>query len=164
MAAFVREVTEFGNVGAMGRRVMGLGINNILKLAWWNKARVVKIINKDFGAGMVMLLQTELLNLPVGITRVAIVDQVVDMTVALDNVEMLCELVTAVRQAGYQTILMTNNLPQLLKLLRETKIRNVWFAFPNNKDGYEMNPSKEMVVSYAQLLEPSRVYQYELLA
>lgn len=155
MPKFVREVTEHGSVGAMVRRVLRLGVGRALKLAWWNKSRVLAIVKKDFGAGMVLLLQLELLELSRRVKQVAITDQVVDLAVACGNYRLLEGLVQAVRVAGREPVIVTNNLPQALQALARAKVEGVSWAFA--QDELE---EKE----YLFLLEPERVYPYELLA
>lgn len=158
MAAFVREVTEYGNIGAIVRRISRLSPAKAITLMWWNKGNLLTLARKDFSAGMVLLLQIALLQQPDRVREVLIVHQVVDLAVALHNTQLLEALVFAVRRSRRTPVLVTNNLPRAVRVVAASKIKGVKWSFPRNKWGYEMNPSKEDVEKYAKMLEPESVY------
>lgn len=152
MAAFVREVSEYGNVGATLRRVLRLPILSLVKLAWINKHNVILLAKKDFAAGMLLLVQIELLTIKTPREYVAVRDQVVDLAVALKNTRLLEGIIAVIRSFGYKPVLVTNNLSYLVNFLGQAKINDVWVSYSNDPEGY------------AKLLEPQRIIPYELVA
>jgi hypothetical protein len=159
MDQFIREVTEYGNTGAIMRRILRLRLKDFFTLAWWNKSKLIRIAKKDFNAGMQLLVQIDLLGIKSAKSKkILLTDKVVDLAVANGNVLLIEELVAAIRNVGAAPGLMTNNLPSLMGLLKEVEIKNVFFFLPISASGYEMNPSKKKVEGYLKLLEPEKVY------
>ena len=152
MASFVREVSEHGNVGAVVRRTLRLPLLAIMTLAWINKGNFLKLAKKDFASGVIFLTQIELLSKPSNQEYVAIADQVVDLSVALQNKRLIEGLVGAVRGQGCKPVLVTNNLADLLPFLSTTSLKNVWFAYSRDPQGG------------ARLLESTRIIPSELVA
>lgn len=145
MPRFVREVSEYGNIGAIVRRVIKLPLPTLVRLAWINKYNVLKLAKKDFASGVILLTQIELLAANSRGKYVAISSQVVDLSVALSNKPLITGLVATVRELGHQPVLSTNNLAYLLRFLRSTKVSNVWYRVEGETEGYD------------KLLEPERL-------
>jgi hypothetical protein len=159
MDRFIREVTEYGNIGAIMRRILRLRPKDIFTLGWWNKSKLIRIAKKDFNVGVLLLVQTELLRIKnVRSKKILLTDKVVDLAVANRNLLLMEELVASIRNVGAAPGLMTNNLPSLMGLLKEAEIKDVFFFLPISASGYEMNPSKKEVEQYLKLLEPGKVY------
>lgn len=159
MAAFVRDVTEYGNIGAIMRRAIKLSIPSIIKMAWWNKFNVLKLIKKDFAAGVSILVQMEILQILKYQPRlIALTDQVSDLAVALGNRQILTQYMNISKQVGMPPCIVTNNLIDTIQLLSELKFSGVSIVTPFNSYGFEMNPSQAKVEQMMRMIDPQNIY------
>lgn len=151
IAGFVREVTEYGNIGAIVRRVLRLPIAKLITLAWWNKWKALRLLKKDFGAGMVLLTQIELLTQGGGYPPVIwLTEQVVDLSVATKNIALLLDLCGAIRTVGATPGLRTNNLQYLVPLVANARMGKVMISEGNSS-------ANELAAQYRTLI-PKELY------
>jgi hypothetical protein len=159
MAAFVRDVTEHGNIGAIVKRALKLSLSSLIKMAWWNKFNLLKLAKKDFATGVSILVQMEILQiLKYNPAMIALTDQVSDLAVALQNTRILSQFLTTTKQVGVEPAIVTNNLISMIQTLSTLNARNVKVVTPFNSYGYEMNPSQAEVEAMLKMIDPSLIY------
>lgn len=159
MAAFVRDVTEYGNIGAIVRRALNLSFTSLIKMAWWNKFNLLKLAKKDFATGVSVLVQMEILQiLKYHPKMIALTDQVSDLAVALQNKPILSQFLSTTKQVDVQPAFITNNLISMVQTLSRLQVRGVKIVTPFNTNGYEMNPSQAEVEQMLQMMDPTLVY------
>jgi hypothetical protein len=159
MAAFIHDVSEHGNIGALKKRVFKLNIFQLIRLAWWNRNNLLSIAKKEFHAGVLMLIQIELLQiLKYKPSMVILSDQINDLSYSLNNKLILQgaeKIVTDKLELPFA--IMTNNLAVAANKLAEWNIKPIYIFTPFNRFGYEMNPDQRSVESAAALVDPSRI-------
>lgn len=159
MPAFVRDVTEYGNIGAIVRRALKLSFTSLIKMAWWNKFNLLKLVKKDFAAGVGVLVQMEILQiLKYEPSMIALTDQVSDLAVALQNKKIISTFLATAKQVNVQPSIVTNNLINMIQTLSDMQVRGVKIVTPFNSYGYEMNPSQAEVEQMARMIDPSIIY------
>lgn len=159
MASFVRDVTEYGNIGAIVRRALKLSLSSLIKMAWWNKFNLLKLAKKDFATGVSVLIQMEILQiLKYKPQMIALTDQVSDLAVALANKRILSQFLATTKQVGVQPSIVTNNLISMIQTLSTINARGVKVITPFNSYGYEMNPSRERIEQMMRMIDPSTIY------
>ncbi len=159
MAGFVRDVTEYGNIGAIVRRAMKLSIPSLVKMAWWNKFNLFKLLKKDFATGVGVLVQMEILQiLKYKPQMIALTDQVTDLAIALQNTTIIKGYLSTTRSLGMPTGIVTNNLVDTATTLGKMSIKNCRIIAPFNSYGYEMNPNRRLVEAMVKLMDPSLIY------
>ncbi len=159
MAAFVRDVTEYGNIGAIVRRALKLSPLSLIKMAWWNKFNVLKLLKKDFATGLGVLVQMEILQiLKYRPQMIALTDQVTDLAMALQNMAIIKGYLRTICNVGLDSSLVTNNLLDTATTLGRLNIKNCRVITPFNSYGYEMNPSQARVEAMIKLMDPSLIY------
>lgn len=159
MAAFVRDVTEYGNIGAIIRRALKLSMTSLIKMAWWNKFNILKLLKKDFATGVSVLVQMEILQiLKYDPAMIALTDQVSDLAVALQNKRILSQFLLTTKQVKVQPGIITNNLISMIQTLSKLRVRDVKIVTPFNSYGYEMNPSQAEVEQMVQMIDPGIIY------
>ncbi len=158
MAAFVRDVTEYGNIGAVARRALKLPIPALIKLAWWNKTNFLKLAKKDFATGVSLLVQMELLQIaPFTPRMVVLTDQVTDLAVALGKQTIITSYLQSTKRLGLQSAIMTNNIVQTRSILGTLGLKHIHVMLPFNSQGYEMNPTQTLVEQTIQLMDPNYI-------
>jgi hypothetical protein len=158
MAEFIRDVGEYGNIGAIKKRVLKLSLIQLLKLALWNITNILKIIHKDFSTGISILIQLELLQLQkYSPSLVVLSDQITDLSASLDNKKIIKEFFFITKRVGVSSAIMSNNPSYTIKFLSTCKVNPSYFFFPFNSFGFEMNPSQSSVEKYIRMLEPNKV-------
>lgn len=159
MASFIHDVSEYGNVGALKKRVLKLNPLQLLRLFWWNKFQLGSIAKKEFHAGVLLLVQIELLQLlKYRPATVIVSDQINDLSFSLNNRKILLgakKLIT--QKLKIKMGIMTNNLVVAAKKMIEWKVVPAFIFTPFNRFGYEMNPDKESVERIVEFIEPSRI-------
>lgn len=155
MASFIRDVTEHGNIGAVKKRILTLSPTQLVRLAWWNKANLVSLAKKDFAAGVLLLIQIEMLHImrfqP---SMFVLSDQIVDLSVALKNKTILSTFLKFMKHTlGLRAGIMTNNFGSTLRFLSSNRIQPDKYFFPCNPYGYEMNPTQTDVEQQIEYLE-----------
>lgn len=159
MAAFVRDVTEFGNIGAIIRRAAKLSVSALIKMAWWNKFNLIKLLKKDFATGVSVLMQMEVLEiLKYQPQMIALTDQICDLAVALQNTEIIKSYLRITTNVGVNSSLITNNLVDTAITLGKLNIKRCAIITPLNSYGYEMNPSQAQVEAMVKMMDPSLIY------
>lgn len=159
MASFVRDVTAYGNIGAMIRRAVKLNFIQLIKIAWWNKLNVLKLLKKDFACGVVILTQMEVLQiLKYKPGMIALTDQVSDLAIALKNYRILRDFIQTVKSLSINPGIVTNNLIQANQALVKVGGSGMAIITPFNTDGYEMNPSQKEIEAMMKMLNPSNIY------
>lgn len=159
MAAFVRDVTEYGNIGAIVRRALKLSFPSLIKMAWWNKFNLLKLAKKDFATGVSVLVQMEILQiLQYQPAMIALTDQVSDLAAALGNKRILKLFLATVKAVGITPSIVTNNLINMIQTLSSLNATNVKIITPFNSYGYEMNPSKDQVEQMMRMIDPKNIY------
>ncbi len=159
MAAFVRDVTEYGNIGAIVRRALKLSIPSLIKMAWWNKFNVFKLLKKDFATGVSILVQMEILQIIKYKPRmIALTDQVTDLAIALQNIVIIKNFLHTITRVGIVGSVVTNNLVDTATTFGRLNIKNCTIITPFNSYGYEMNPSKDQVEKMMRMIDPKNIY------
>jgi hypothetical protein len=159
MAAFVRDVTEYGNIGAIAKRALKLSPSSLIKMAWWNRFNLLKLAKKDFATGVSILVQMEILQiLKYQPKMIALTDQVSDLAVALQNTRILTQFLATAKQVSIEPAVVTNNLISMVQTLSKQNARNVKIVTPFNSYGYEMNPSQTEVEQMLQMIEVKNIY------
>lgn len=159
MAAFVRDVTEHGNIGAIVKRALKLSPSSLIKMAWWNKFNLLKLAKKDFATGVSILVQMEILQiLKYQPKMIALTDQVSDLAVALQNTRILTQFLATTKQVDVQSAIVTNNLITTIQTLSTLNARSTKIVTPFNSYGYEMNPSQAEVEQMIRMIDPTMIY------
>ena len=159
MAAFIHDVSEFGNIGALKKRVLKLNLFQLFRLLWWNKFNLLSIAKKEFHAGVLLLVQIELLQLlSYEPTMIIISDQINDLSYSLNNKQILAGAEKLIKgKLHLDFAIMTNNLAVAVKKLDEWKLNPSYIFTPFNRFGYEMNPDQESVEHVALMVDPDRI-------
>jgi hypothetical protein len=159
MASFIHDVSEHGNIGALKKRVFKLNPFQLLRLAWWNKKNILSIAKKEFHAGVLMLIQIELLQIQKYKPSMVIVsDQVNDLSYSLNNKQILIGAQMLVKdKLNLPFAVMTNNLAVAVQKLADWNLKPKYIFTPFNRFGYEMNPDQTTVEFAAALVDPSRI-------
>lgn len=159
MAAFIHDVSDLGNIGALKKRVFKLNIFQLIRLAWWNKKNLLSIAKKEFHAGVLLLIQIELLQiLKYNPSIVILSDQINDLSYSLNNkliIQGASKLISGNLDLPFA--IMTNNLAVASSKLADWKVKPTYIFTPFNRFGYEMNPDQKSVESAAALVDPSRI-------
>ncbi len=159
MAAFVRDVTEHGNIGAIVKRALKLSLSSLIKMAWWNKFNLLKLAKKDFATGVSILVQMEILQiLKYEPSMIALTDQVSDLAVALQNKRIISQFLYTAKQVEIKPSIVTNNLVNMIQTLSTMNAKDVVVITPFNSYGYEMNPSKNKVEQMMIMIDPKNIY------
>lgn len=159
MATFVRDVTEYGNIGAIIRRAVKLSVSSIIKLAWWNKFNLFKLLKKDFATGVGVLAQMEILQILGYQPRmIALTDQVTDLAVALQNTAIIQGYARTMHSVSIPSSFVTNNLVDTTLTLGRLNIKRCKIITPFNSYGYEMNPNQAKVEEMVKLMDPRLIY------
>lgn len=159
MAEFIRDVTEYGNIGAIKKRALKLSPPQLLQLIWWNKFNILKIIKKDFSIGVLLLIQLETLKIrSYKPSLIILSDQVTDLSIALSNRGILSRFSKFVQyKLGFPVCIMTNNFPITLRKLSQWKIKPDYIFTPFNRYGYEMNPKQKEVEDSLQFIDVNKI-------
>lgn len=159
MAAFIHDVSDLGNIGALKKRVFKLNFFQLIRLAWWNKSNILSIAKKEFHAGVLLLIQIELLQiLKYRPSMVILSDQINDLSYSLNNkmiIQGAQKLITKTLNLPFA--IMTNNLPVAADKLAIWKVKPIYIFTPFNRFGYEMNPDQKSVETAAAMVDPSRI-------
>ncbi len=119
----VRESTDLGPIGALLNRILHLNIFQMMILMWYQLPYSLNIISRDFAAGLILLIDAELLRLhrPQNIVLNA---KMTDLALALGNQKLFSQFITHV-QKHYRTQVgfATNNLGMLIIKLGQWRLR-----------------------------------------
>lgn len=117
--AIAREMTTTSQVGIIVNRIKRLQLSSICKIGLTNLPHLPKIAKKDFAVGIKILTELEILQLlQAGRGRnIAFHQQMVDMSVALDNRKVIEYFLGMARAYGFTPYIYTYNIEPLLKLL-----------------------------------------------
>ncbi len=158
MASFIRDVTEYGNLGALKIRLLKLSLNDICVLIWWNKFNFLRLMRKEFHMGIFLLIQLEIIKvLKYKPSMIVLSDQICDLTTALNNSYVIKNFISLSKKLSIPFGLMTNNLPSTFKKLSSWKISPENIFTPINSYGYEMNPTKKEVENYLKFIEKNKI-------
>ncbi len=159
MAAFVRDVTEHGNIGAIVKRALKLSPSALIKMAWWNKFNLIKLLKKDFATGVGILVQMEILQiLKYHPQMIALTDQVTDLAVALKNTAIIKGYLGTMQSLSMKSSVVTNNLVDTTGVLGRLNVKRCRVITPFNSYGYEMNPNQAGVEMMVKLMDPDTIY------
>ena len=159
MAAFVRDVTEHGNIGAIVKRALKLSPSSLIKMAWWNKFNLFKLLKKDFATGVGILIQMEVLQiLKYRPFMIALTDQVTDLAVALKNTAIIKGYLGTMQSVSMKGGVVTNNLVEAAGVMGRLNVKHCKVITPFNSFGYEMNPNQTEVEMMVKLMDPDTIY------
>ncbi len=159
IAAFIRDVTEYGNIGAIKMRMLQLSPLKLIKLAWWNKFNILKLLKKDFASGILLLIQIETLqSSSVNPSMYILSDQVTDLAVAVGNNRILSMFHHFIASnIKRDDAFITNNFSSFLTTLAPFKIVPAAIFTTFSTTGYEMNPSRVNCEAWLENIPIDRV-------
>ena len=141
---YVREVTDYGLVGAARRRIQQMAFMDLFKIGVRSALKAPRVLKRDFNTLMATLFEVELASfksLEPGI--VFLHPQITDLALSFGN-RALFELYFRTMRTRFRTEpgLATNNLGWLLPKLQEWKLEAPLILTPFNPDGFLMKPSQ----------------------
>jgi len=160
MALFIRDVSEKGNLGALVRRMIDLGIGGILTLGWWNLKNLTHLIKMEFAYGVLLLVQIELIKLKdEKADYILISDQITDLSVALKTnviLESSIKIIKKIRPT-IKVGVMTNNFVRAVSQFYEWGLKMDLVVTPINSYGYEMNPNQTEVEELIKMNDKNKI-------
>lgn len=121
-----REMTSSSQIVIMLRRLRQLSIQQVLTLAINNLGYLLVLAKRDFAAGIKLLAELEVVKAnKLGRRKIALHSQMVDMSVALGNWQLLSYYLDLANRYQFVPVLMTHNpLPLVTILSRLKKLPN----------------------------------------
>ena len=139
---YVRDMTKYGMVGMGVRKVMSLGIINIIKLGFKIVPKFKGILNKNFKVLLPILVQIDYFELKKIKPRYLFLhSQITDLALANNNKGLINKFLEL--KTGCNLGLMTKNLGFLEKKSEEWGLTINNILAPFNQTGYEMRPTKK---------------------
>ncbi len=142
---YIRDMNRYGLVGMGVRRVLRLGPVKLLRLGLFGAKRGRKVLKKNFGSLLEVLLFVELLDFKKHKPKFIFLHaQITDLAIANNNKKLLEVFVNLVKKFGAEPGLSTKNLGHLLTKLNQWDSGVNYILSPFNEKGYMMKPSKKV--------------------
>jgi len=144
MSSYVREVCDYGIVGAGIHRLKRLGLVNLIRMGLYNCSKALKILQRDFNTALSILFDVEMAEFrKFSPPAVFLHPQVTDLSIATNNKQLLEKFENVIRNRYKATPgVMTYNLGTLIPKLRAWEIPIKLISAPFNKSGFVMNPDQ----------------------
>lgn len=142
---YIRDINKYGMVKTGIRKVMSLGIINLIKLGFWAPKNALKVLKRNFRTMLALLIKIELMQMKkLRVNVVFLHYQITDMALANENAELISFFVDLIRKEyKYEPGLMTQNFSELTKFIQNNGLKVRAIATPYNKKGFMMKPSKK---------------------